>query len=53
MTKGVRVEGAPGAVVGLLHEEAKDPSLIDHNRSNREGDGEKKTGQGTRGAPPL
>jgi len=47
----VPVGGAPGAVVALLHEEAMDSSRMDHSRSNREG--MKKTGQGTRGAPPL
>jgi len=36
MTKGVFVEGAQGAVVGLLREEAKDSSRMDHSRSNRE-----------------
>jgi hypothetical protein len=37
MIKGVPVEGAPEAVVGLLHEEARDSSRMDHSRSNREG----------------
>ena len=37
MTKGVPVKGAPGAVVGLLHEEARDSSRMNLNKSNREG----------------
>ena len=35
-----------GVVVGSLHEEARDSSRMNHNKSNREGDGEKGTGQG-------
>jgi hypothetical protein len=39
-------EGNTGGVVGSLHEEAKDCSRMNHDKSNREGDGEKRTGQG-------
>jgi hypothetical protein len=37
MTKRVPEEGAPGTVVGLLHEEARDSSRMNLNKSNREG----------------
>jgi hypothetical protein len=46
MTKGVPVEGAPGAVVGLLHEEARESSRMDHSRSNREGMEKRKPARG-------
>ena len=38
---------------GSLHEEARDSSQMDHNKSNREGDGVKRTGEGFAVAPQV
>jgi hypothetical protein len=38
-------EGNAGKVVDSLHDVASDSNLMDRNESNREGDGEKRTGR--------
>jgi hypothetical protein len=45
------VKGTPGKVVDSLHEEVRDSSRMNLSKSNREGDGEKRTGQMNRQQP--
>jgi len=46
-------DGNAGGAVGLLHEEARNSSRMNHDKSNREGDGEKRPGQRARNASEL